>query len=84
MPLIVTPESNFSSGKLLLLDPSIDLGVEAIEGGLESGARRAAWDGREGVSEDSGVDSAEEEGDAKALVRDGVAVASRDSGDKAV
>ena len=85
MPLIVTPESSFSGGELLLLEPSIDFEVEVIESGLELGAGRGSWGGLcEAVSEDSGVDSGEEEGDAKALVRDGVAVAPRDSGDEAV
>ena len=85
MPLIVTVESSFSGSKLVFLEPSIDLGVEVIEGGLELGARRGSWGGLcEAVSEDSGVDPGEEEGDAKALVGDGVAVAPRDSGDQAV
>ena len=85
MPLVVTSESSFSSSKLLFLEPSVDLGVEAIEGGLEWRACRGPRGGLcEAASEDSSVDSGEEEGDAKALVRDGVAVAPRDSGDETV
>jgi len=85
VPFIVTSESSFSGGEWRLLEPPVDFKVKVIKGRFESRAGGSSWGGLgEAVSEDTGVDSGEEEGDAEALVRDGVAVGLRDSGDEAV